>query len=103
MLHFNQYTKFCIDFVLSHPAALSTEIQIATFANWHCAYEECMDSFTMFSSDSRSAGDLERILIKTDQGLREGTRLQLLQQIQLKFDDLDGAIQSTGVLDRELS
>jgi hypothetical protein len=99
MLHSTPYTKFCIDYVLSHPAALSTEIQIATFANWHRVYEECMDSFTMFSSDSRS--DLERILIKTDQGPQEGTRLQLLQQTKLKFDDLDGAIQSAGVLDSE--
>jgi hypothetical protein len=101
MLHLTPYTKFCIDFVLSHPAALSTEIQIATFANWHRVYEECMDSLTMFSSDSRIGGDLERILIKTDQGPQEGTRLQLLQQTKLKFDDLDSAIQSAGVLDSE--
>jgi hypothetical protein len=55
----------------------------------------------MFSSDSRIGGDLERILIKTDQGPQEGTRLQLLQQTKLKSDDLHSAIQSAGVLDSE--
>jgi hypothetical protein len=102
MLHFNSYTKFCIDFVLSHPAALSTEIQIATFANWHRVYEECMDSFTMFSGNSRGGGDPERALDRDGRGPQQGTRLQsLLQQAKQKLEELEDAIESAGVLDRE--